>query len=126
MKKNDRKGFTLIEMLVVVAMIGALTVVLITSYKNVLPHVTATTGAVMEGKLNNAANEWMTLKIQSGEVDTRLEDLGNNLEEAIEALKAPINMDGILVNVGVPKKLAAKKVEGLGITYEKGIFNSKA
>lgn len=122
MKRNE-SGFTLIEMLAVVAIIGTIAVALIAGYKNVIPHVSATTADVMEGKLNNAANEWMTLKIQSGEPKTRLTDLGTTLEEAVDSLKSPIEIDGTKISVGLPKNISVKKLKALGIGYDSGEFS---
>lgn len=122
-KKDKKKaGFTMMEMLIVVAIIGAIAIIIAVSYKNVLPHVSNTTATVMEGKLNNAANEWIALKVHSGEMRTKSTDLGSTLEEAITVLKAPITIDGTDINVGLPEGLAIKKLEGLGITYSNGQF----
>lgn len=119
-------GFTLIEMLAVVAIIATIAVALIAGYKNVIPYVSGTTSEVMVGKLNNAANEWMMLKIQAGYPDTRLENLGTTLQDAIANLKESVQINNIDVSVGLPKNLSPEKLAKLGIQYEKGEFSKKS
>lgn len=122
MKINDKSGFTLIEVLAVAAILATIAVVSIAGYVNTVPRVTVATAEILEGKLNSAANEWVNLKIEAGQVGTSLADLGNTLEEAVASLKTPIEIDGITVRTGVPKNVNTKKVEKFGISYTGGEF----
>lgn len=123
--KERKKGFTLMEVLMVVAIIACVAIIIAVSYKNVLPHISNTTASVMEGKLNNSANEWVALKVHSGEMRTKLTDLGKTLEEAIVTLKTPVLIEGTEINVGIPEGLEIKKLENLGISYNNGMFIAK-
>jgi len=119
---KDQRGFTLIEMLAVVAIIATIAIVLIAGYKNIVPYASETTAEVMIGRLNNAANEWVMLKIQTGAPSTRLKDLGNSLEEAIKSLKAPIKINKDEISVGLPKNIDSERLKNLEIKYSEGEF----
>lgn len=123
-KINTKKkyGFTIIEILVALTVVATITIILAVAYKNISPYASSVTGEALEGKLNNAANEWMVLKIQSGVPTTRLTDLGSNIEEAINELKNPIIIDGETLTVSLPKNISIDKVKGLGIDFQNGEF----
>ena len=50
--------------------------------------------------------------------DTKISHLGSTLEDVVEKLKEPIDINGRKVTTGIPKGLKSKRIRAMGIEYD--------
>lgn len=122
-KSKKNQGFTLVEMMIVLIILVGLAAIfgprLLNSYQAAQKQI----NHPLVAKLNNAANEWVVLSIQAGNPDARVSDLGSDAEAALQKLQDGVQIEDLLVHVGLSESLTFKKLREMHITCADGVFS---
>ena len=120
--KNNKSGFSMLELLLVLTCIAVISAVIVTGYQKIHEYTNVTTSEIMVDKLNNAVGVWLTLQMRSGQFGKKASDLGADVDRALVALQTAVRVDGKEVDAGLPPKLTVEKIKGMGIKFENGEF----
>lgn len=119
---KKRSGFTMLELLMVLTAIAAISMLVFGGYRKIHGYVNKTSAEVMVDKLNDAIGVWLSLQMRAGNFGKKASDLGGDVDDAYAELIKSISIDGQEVDVGLPTKLTLEKVKGMGIKFSDGEF----